>query len=221
MSCGRLTARDPAIERLSDLLARVGRGDQRAFAELVAATRDKLRKTARPIAPVNVDLDDLLQDVYLKIWKHAARFDPVRSSPITWMCAIMRHAAIDAARLKQVPLADFDEALSVPEIAESEDAFDYDLVQPIAARAIQRLPQQRRQLLSRAYLDGESRLMLAQRFGVPVGTIKTWLRRTLETVRRDCAKGASNDAVAQTSRTIQFSNQILALSSVANDTHAA
>ncbi|WP_309144890.1 hypothetical protein [Bradyrhizobium sp. CCGUVB14] len=43
MSCGRLTARDPTIERLSHLLARVGRGDQRAFAELFAATRNKLQ----------------------------------------------------------------------------------------------------------------------------------------------------------------------------------
>jgi RNA polymerase sigma-70 factor (ECF subfamily) len=198
MSCGRLTARDPTIERLSDLLARTGRGDQRAFAELFTATRNKLRKTARPIAPVNADLDDLLQDAYLKIWKHAAHFDPRRSSPITWMCAIMRHTAIDAARLKQMPMADFDDALSVPDISEPEDAFDYDLVQPIAACAIRRLPDQRRQLLSRAYLDGESRLLLAQRFGVPVGTIKTWLRRTLETVRRDCVEGATGGAVAQT-----------------------
>ena len=198
MSCGRLTARDPTIERLSDLLARVGRGDQRAFAVLFAATRNKLRKTARPIAPDNADLDDLLQDAYLKIWKHAARFDPARSSPITWMCAIMRHTAIDAARLKQMPMADFDEALSVPDAADTDDAFDYDFAQPIAARAIQRLPDQRRQLLSRAYLDGESRMVLAERFGVPVGTIKTWLRRTLDSVRRDCVKAGTNGAVAQT-----------------------
>jgi RNA polymerase sigma-70 factor (ECF subfamily) len=114
------------------------------------------------------------------------------------MCAIVRYTAIDAVRLKQMPTADFDEALSVADISGCEDAFDYDLVQPIAARAIQRLPDQRRELVSRAYLDGESRLMLAQRFGVPVGTIKTWLRRTLETVRRDCAESGSNGAVAQT-----------------------
>ncbi|MCG2641939.1 MULTISPECIES: sigma-70 family RNA polymerase sigma factor [Bradyrhizobium] len=198
MSCGRLTARDPTIERLSDLLARVGRGDQRAFAELFAATRNKLRKTARPIAPSDADLDDLLQDAYLKIWKHAAHFDPLRSSPITWMCAIMRNTAIDAARLKQMPTAELDEALAVPDTAATEDAFDYDFAEPIVARAIERLPDQRRQLLSRAYLDGESRLMLAQRFGVPVGTIKTWLRRTLDSVRRDCVKAGTSGAVAQT-----------------------
>ncbi|MBR1091441.1 sigma-70 family RNA polymerase sigma factor [Bradyrhizobium manausense] len=192
MSCGRLTARDPMIERLSDLLARVGRGDQRAFAELFAATRNKLRKTARPIAPVNADLDDLLQDAYLKIWKHAAHFDPSRSSPITWMCAIMRNTAIDAVRLKQVPTADLDEALAVPDAADSGDEFDYDLAQPIAARAIERLPDERRQLLSRAYLEGESRLMLAQRYGVPVGTIKTWLRRTVVSLREECLSCTPN-----------------------------
>ncbi len=192
MSCGRLTARDPMIERLSDLLARVGRGDQRAFAELFTATRNKLRKTARPIAPVNADLDDLLQDAYLKIWKHAAHFDPSRSSPITWMCAIMRNTAIDAVRLKQVPTADLDEALAVPDAADSGDEFDYDLAQPIAARAIERLPDERRQLLSRAYLEGESRLMLAQRYGVPVGTIKTWLRRTVVSLREECLSCTPN-----------------------------
>jgi hypothetical protein len=63
MSCGRLTARDPTIERLSNLLARVGRGDQRAFTELLAATRNKLRKTAHPIAPSSADLDDLSEDL--------------------------------------------------------------------------------------------------------------------------------------------------------------
>jgi RNA polymerase sigma-70 factor, ECF subfamily len=197
MSCSRLTARDPAIERLTRLLDRVGRGDQRAFAELHAATRSKMRKTAVAVAPATADLDDLLQEAYLKIWKHAALFDPRRSSPITWMCAIMRNTAIDAVRLRRVPTADFDEALTVPDLSHSEDEFDYDFAQPIAARAIQMLPDERRQLLSLAYLEGESRLMLAQRFGVPVGTIKTWLRRTLESVRRDCAAGGTGVAVAQ------------------------
>lgn len=194
MSCGRLTVRDPMIKRLSDLLARVGHGDQRAFAELFVATRNKLRKTARPIALTDADLDDLVQDAYLKIWKHAAHFDPIRSSPITWMCAIMRNTAIDAARIKQLPMAELDEALAVPDAPVSEDAFDHDLAYPIAVRAIERLPDRRRQLLSRAYLDGESRLMLAQRFGVPVGTIKTWLRRTVASLREECLSGPPNVA---------------------------
>jgi RNA polymerase sigma-70 factor (ECF subfamily) len=186
MSCGRATPRDPAIARLSDLLERVGRGDQRAFADLYAATRNKLRKTALSVSPQIADLDDLLQDAYLKIWKHAASFDRRRASPVTWMCSIMRNTAIDALRLKRMATTGLDEALSVADISDTADAFDYALAQPLAAEAIEKLPVDRRLLLSLAYLEGESRMMLSQRFGVPVGTIKTWLRRTLESLRREC-----------------------------------
>ena len=194
MSCGRREPRDPAVMRLSELICRSGRGDERAFADLYASTHAKLRKTARTVSPKLIDVEDLLQDAYLKIWKHAASFDPARSSPITWMCTILRNTAIDALRLKQVAATGLDEAaLSIPDPAEADaDAFDYDLAGPIAAGAIDRLPDARRHLLSLAYLEGESRRQLSERFGVPVGTIKTWLRRTLETVRQDCLAYAAN-----------------------------
>lgn len=198
MSCNRAVQKDQAIERLSALLQRAGRGDQQAFAELHAATRQKLRKTALTVSPSLMDLDDLLQDAYLKIWNHAPSFDPRRASPITWMCAIMRNTVIDALRLKKIPTAELDEAMSIPDAGgQDADPFDYDLVQPIAARVIQRLPQDRRHLLSLAYLDGESRLSLSQRFGVPVGTIKTWLHRTVATVREECLACTAGVAAPQ------------------------
>jgi RNA polymerase sigma-70 factor (ECF subfamily) len=198
MSCGRAVHKDPAIERLGVLLQRAGHGDQQAFAQLHAATRNKLRKTALTVSPTIVDLDDLLQDAYLKIWNHAASFDPRRASPITWMCAIMRNTVIDALRLKQLATAELDEALSVPDGGgQDADAFDYDLVQPIAAGVIERLPQDRRHLLSLAYLEGESRASLSQRFGVPVGTIKTWLHRTIANVREECLACTARVAAPQ------------------------
>jgi RNA polymerase sigma-70 factor (ECF subfamily) len=187
MSCGRAVPKDQAIVRLSDLLQRAGQGDQRAFAELHASTRHKLRKTALSVSPRLGDIEDLLQDTYLKIWNKAASFDPDRASPITWMCAIMRNTVIDSLRLKQVATTELDEALSVADPALAvDDEFDCELARPIAAQAISRLPADRRELLSLAYLQGESRLTLSQRFGVPVGTVKTWLRRTLASVRQDC-----------------------------------
>jgi len=195
MSCGRAVQKDSSIERLSALLRRAGSGDQRAFAELHASTRNRLRKTALSVSPSIVDLDDLLQEAYLKIWKHAASFDPERASPITWMCTIMRNTTIDALRLKQVATTDLDEALWVPDAGgRDSDPFDYDLAQPIAAGVLGRLPRDRRHLLSLAYLEGESRLSLSRRFGVPVGTIKTWLHRTLASVRTDCLACASGAA---------------------------
>ena len=187
MSSGRAVPKDPAILRLIELLARSGRGDQRAFAELHASTRNKLRKSALSTSPTIGDVEDLLQEAYLKIWNNAASFDPARGSPITWMCAILRNTAIDTLRLKRVATTELDEALLVPDPSgQTDDAFDYDFAKPIAAGVIEKLPDDRRHLLSLAYVEGESRLMLSQRFGVPVGTIKTWLHRTLECVRQDC-----------------------------------
>ncbi|MGJ5050795.1 RNA polymerase sigma factor [Bradyrhizobium oligotrophicum] len=186
------------VAHLGGLLARAGRNDEQAFAELHAATILKMRKTVRALLPSSADLDDILQDGYLKIWRHAASFDPARASPITWMCTIMRNTAIDALRATGVPTSELDEALAIPDPADSaaDDEFDYALAEPIAREALERLPEERRRLLALAYLEGESRTRLSERFGVPVGTIKTWLHRSLLTVRKDCLGQAHAVTVA-------------------------
>ena len=175
-------------DHLSVLIARAAKGENAAFSELYALTRRKMRKTISTVYPRGADIEDILQDAYFKIWRSAHNLDPDRSSPISWMSVIARNTAIDALRLKTLPTTGLDLALSLPEpVHDSADDFDYDRARPIAATAIGQLPQDRQTLLSLAYIDGESRQSLAERFGVPVGTIKTWLRRTLETVRTDCA----------------------------------
>ncbi len=175
-------------DHLSVLIARAAKGENAAFSELYALTSRKMRKTISTVYPRGADIEDILQDAYFKIWRSAQNFDPDRSSPISWMSVIARNTAIDALRLKTLPTTDLDLALSMPEpVPDGSDDFDYDRARPIAATAIGQLPQDRQTLLSLAYIDGESRQSLSARFGVPVGTIKTWLRRTLETVRSDCA----------------------------------
>ena len=182
-------------DHLSFLIARAGEGEDAAFTELYALTSRKMRKTARTVCARGTEVEDILQDAYLKIWRNAPNFDPDRSSPISWMSVIVRNTAIDTLRLKTLPTTDLDFALSVPEPAtDGADGFDYDRARPIAATAIRQLPDDRQVLLSLAYIDGESRQSLSMRFGVPVGTIKTWLRRTLETVRTDCAAFAEAQA---------------------------
>lgn len=176
------------VAHLSSLLARAGRNDEQAFAELHAATIVKMRKTVRALLPSSPDLDDILQDGYVKIWRHAASFDPARASPITWMCTIMRNTAIDSLRATGVPTSELDEALTIadPTMTDTDDEFDYAQAEPIAREALERLPEERRRLLALAYLEGESRTRLSERFGVPVGTIKTWLHRSLAAVRKEC-----------------------------------
>ena len=146
-----------------------------------------MRKTARAVGARGAEVEDILQNSFVKIWRNSHNFDPKRSSPISWMSVIVRNTAIDATRLKMVPTTDLDHALHIAEpTGDAFGDFDYDHARPIAATVISQLPDNRRKLLSLAYINGESRQSLSKRFGVPVGTIKTWLRRTLETVRTDC-----------------------------------
>jgi RNA polymerase sigma-70 factor, ECF subfamily len=175
------------VEHLNDLLRRVSHQDQRALAELYGLTKVKLRKTAVAICGPSPEVDDILQETYMKIWRNAGSFDPRRASPITWMCTILRNTALDAVRLKKLPLADIEEALFVPDCpACDDDDFDYDFARPVAFEALSRLPENRRILIELAYVAGESRAALSRRFDVPVGTVKTWLRRSLEAVKKDC-----------------------------------
>lgn len=187
MACSSLASQVQS-ERLDELLARVRSGETRAFAELHALTRGRLRRIALAVGASPHDVDDILQDSFLKIWRNAARFDSARAPATAWMSAIVRHTAIDHLRAKRQPSVELDKALMVPTAAGPSPAedFDYASAEPIARGALARLPEDRRRLVALAYLEGESRASLSQRFGVPVGTIKTWLHRTILTVRKDC-----------------------------------
>jgi RNA polymerase sigma-70 factor, ECF subfamily len=187
METGRTAATAIGRHHLVELMRAVSSGDSRAFSELHALTINKMRKTVLSVSSASTDIEDVLQDAYLKIWRYASRFDPDRASPISWMTVIVRNTAIDAVRPARIPTTDLDDALSIVDLSgQDDDGFDYSRAGPIAAQIIGRLPEDRRQLLSLAYLKGESRNELAERFGVPVSTIKTWLRRTLEAVKVDC-----------------------------------
>jgi len=104
------------------------------------------------------------------------------------MSTVMRNTAIDALRCRKLPTTELDEALTVPALQDPAEwnELDYGRARPIAWAALNALPEDRRVLVELAYINGESRLALSRRFGVPVGTIKTWLRRALESARTQC-----------------------------------
>jgi RNA polymerase sigma-70 factor (ECF subfamily) len=155
-----------------------------------------LRKTALGVCPGSPDIDDIVQEAYLRIWRSAASFDIRRASPMTWMCTIVRNVAVDALRLKKLRLADLDEAMSVEAPVEDTDSFDYVLARQITTAALQGLSEERRRLVTLAYFEGLSRQTLARQLGVPVGTIKTWLRRALQSVQAECVSAARKTSPA-------------------------
>jgi RNA polymerase sigma-70 factor (ECF subfamily) len=146
----------------------------------------------------HADVDDVLQDVYVRIWKSLHSFDPQRSSPMTWMIVVARNIAIDRLRRRRLPAVPLEaEALSVSEPpVDPFAARDHAVEVAAAMAALRTLAPERAELLSRAYVQGQSREALAQAYGAPVPTIKTWIRRALGEVRRQLAEDAALKANA-------------------------
>jgi len=128
--------------------------------------------------------EDVMQEAFIRIWRSAASFDPARGMPITWMATIVRNLAIDVKRSPAAEPTDDSELTVIPfngrsaleELEASDD-------QRRLRTAMKTLDPLKRKLVIAAYINGESREQLSQRFGAPVNTIKTWLRRAVLDIR--------------------------------------
>jgi RNA polymerase sigma-70 factor (ECF subfamily) len=178
--------RETTADDLTGLLARVAARDREAFAAVYRATSGKLWGIVLRILPRRDMAEDVLQDVYVRIWERAGSFDPAKASPITWMASIARNRAIDEVRRRR-PVS-IEEAPEALEVADS-GADPFDSAQQ--SEELRRLKQcldglepDRREMVLLAYYSGLSREELAQRFAAPVNTVKTWLHRSLAQLRK-------------------------------------
>jgi RNA polymerase sigma-70 factor (ECF subfamily) len=177
----------PTIATIANDLKRVAAGDRAAFARIYQATSAKLYGIVLRILQRRDLADEIVQEVYVKIWERAGDFDASRASPITWMATIARNRALDEVRkASHVRLDDAPEALEVAadlQPADEQLAARQDLKRLLGC--LEKLPTDRQDMVRLAYLDGWSREALAQKFGHPVATIKTWLHRSLKQLK-DC-----------------------------------
>ena len=127
----------------------------------------------------------MLQESYLKVWRHAASYNPAIASPMTWMATIVRHGAIDALRKRQIEaFGSEDEISAVPSNdPDPVDEMHLARLRPKALAAFARLPEDKRRLIMLAYLRDRSRHDLSIRLGIPANTVKTHLRRALLELR--------------------------------------
>jgi RNA polymerase sigma-70 factor (ECF subfamily) len=176
-------------KRLERLLGLIAAGtDQNAFAELYAATRRKLFSTVLPIVGHPDLAEEILQEAFVRIWSNAGAYHSERGAAMTWMIAIARNIAIDHARrpmreacsddiaLLQLPT---DDPTALEAIEALEDQQEAIRQRQTALSALQALDPAKRDLVIAAYIDGKSREQLAKLRGVPVSTVKTWIRRAL------------------------------------------
>ncbi len=174
------TAPDPARLRLTEALRRTAAGDRGALQEVYRLTSAKLFGVCLRISRDREAAEDILQDVYLKVWNRAGRFDAERSSPITWLCVIARNTAIDWQRrsgpgtLAEAFASEIaDASANAPELIEAgqERARIFDCLDKLETR--------QSRAIRAAFFDGLTYVQLAEHMKVPLGTMKSWVRRGL------------------------------------------
>ncbi len=177
---------DATRSQLVAALARVAAGDRAALRIVYQDTSAKLFGVCLRILNDRSEAEDVLQDVYVTVWRKAAAFDPGRASPITWLVAIARNRAIDRLRASAVsrrmePIEAAD-AVSDPAPAAVERV---ELAQQHRrlAGCLEELEPRHSAAIRAAFLDGATYEELAARMSVPLGTMKSWIRRGLLKLR--------------------------------------
>lgn len=169
---------DVARARLNDDLALAATGDRGAFARIYDSTSHKLFGIVLRLVHDREAAEDVLQEVYLKIWDRAGSFEPDRASPITWMATIARNSAIDSLRRRDRRREDAESAEPADAAVSSDPDLRIGLV-----RCMNLLEEHQRQFIRSAFFDGYSYSELAHHAAVPLGTMKSWIRRGLERLR--------------------------------------
>jgi RNA polymerase sigma-70 factor (ECF subfamily) len=159
-------------------------GDRRAFAALYQATSAKLFGICLRVLQDRTEAEDVLQDIYVKIWRNAGHYQVNGLSPMTWLITIARNAAIDRLRRRRAVSGDSDDVDLQADPAPGPEASA--IAASDSARltgCLAELDERHAQAVKGAYLDGETYADLAARFDVPLNTMRTWLRRSLLKLR--------------------------------------
>ena len=169
-------------KQLTYLLTRCAARDSTALAALYQSASPILFGTLVRILRRRAVAEEALQDVFISVWERAGQFQPERGNALAWMLAIARYRAIDLIRReKAVPLAVLEAAEDVSDEPESVPWLSSDA---ILERCLNLLSEPQRNCIVLAFVDGRSHDEIAQRTGNPLGTIKSWIRRGLQSLRQ-------------------------------------
>lgn len=171
-------------EEIAQLIGRIAMADRKAFADLYKATSPKLFSICLRILNDRIEAEEALQEVYTKIWQRSGAFVANQGTPSSWLAAIARNQAIDTMRARK-PVADelngeYD--LPDPALDPEKQAMLSDEGRRIDT-CMEELEADRAQAVKKAYVEGLSYQELADQFGVPLNTMRTWLRRSLLKLR--------------------------------------
>ena len=171
---------------VESLLGRCALRDQQALAELYEAVSARVLGLLLRMLRNRAVAEEALQDVMVRVWQRSDQYAAYRGRALTWILSIARYRAIDLLRAQrmQVPLDEVpEEALADPAAEEFSQAVSSQRSRRALDDCMQRLTPEQQRCLSLAYVDGYSQDEIATAIESPLGTVKSWVRRGLESLR--------------------------------------
>jgi RNA polymerase sigma-70 factor (ECF subfamily) len=178
-----------ADDDLQPLMAEIAAGQAQAFADLYGATATRVKAISRAVLRSPEDAEEIVGDVFLYVWTNAHRYDECRGSVMAWLAVITRNRSIDRIRSRRLLVALQEDAVSA---VSTNGEHDSEAPEQLADKRQQihqvrqilaTLPPLRRQLISLAFLRGLAHAEIAGVVDLPLGTVKSHLRRTLIGIR--------------------------------------
>jgi RNA polymerase sigma-70 factor (ECF subfamily) len=192
---------EPGNEALTADLARIARGDERVFERFYEATLARVFAVVRRICYDAALAEEVVEDVYVQVWREAARFDAARGVVLAWLLMMARTRALDALRKVEPAFVSAD-PLGLVDEPEAGDADPLGLLEALrrdseirAALAV--LPVRERQMIALAFFRGMTHAEISAAMHCPLGTVKTAIRRALATLRARLSDGSGSSGSAE------------------------
>lgn len=180
----------------TSLLQRIASGDLAAVDDCLESYGGLIWSLARKYCANNVDAEDATQDIFLELWKYASRYDPARSTEVTFVSMIARRRLIDRCRSGQaaLQLVSWDANDEEVPTTHSTDTIELSDEADKAARCMEKLSDQQRNVLTLSIHESKPHASISQILKMPLGTVKSYARRGLLQLRECMERPANAEA---------------------------
>src|SRR5688572_28840589 len=171
-----------------ELMRRVAANDPEAVSTLYDRFGSLVYRLAYQVMPTRADAEDAVQEVFVRLWRTADRYDPKRAALVTWVMLISRRHLVDRlrrarARVKASALDEKHGQTVAAESGQPESGMQRDERFAVLMERIAKLPELQRTVVTRAYLGGQTLRQIGEELNTPIGTIKSALSRALVRLR--------------------------------------
>lgn len=167
------------------LLSATAQGDRLAFADLYRQTAGKLYAISLQMLRRRDLAEEAVQEAFVRIWHNAGDYQQEKGTVLTWMISIVRYRALDMLRATKSRRETGDEGLEEALDEQSPEQELYEQRDRVRIdRCMDRLDEAQRQAIEMAYFRGLTHMEVCAQMETPLGTIKTWIRRGLERLKR-------------------------------------